>query len=440
MDIQNNGAAPERVDFSKIKTSIPIPNLIEVQKKSYERFLQMDLLPNEREDIGLQTVFNSVFPISDFRGVSDLEFVDYSIGNWECKCGNLKGLHHLRSTCRNCGATIRTDPFHAGDILCNHCGTFNKNVVTFCNKCGDPVGLQLKYDMQECQERGMTYAAPLKVTIRLTVYSKDPETQKKSVRDIKEQEVYFGEIPLMTDNGTFIINGTERVIVSQLHRSPGVFFDHDKGKTHSSGKLLFSARVIPYRGSWLDFEFDPKDCVFVRIDRRRKLPVSIILRALEFTNEQVLDMFFEKNEFKIMADCVQLKLVPARLRGETASFDIKVGRKVIVEKDRRITMRHVRDLEQAKVKELDVPTDYLEGKILAHDVVDTSSGELIATANDEITKQIIDKLIAAGIKKIQTLFVNDLDRGAFISNTLKIDSTSTKLEALVEIYRMMRPG
>ena len=214
MDIQHNGAAPERVDFSKIKTSIPIPNLIEVQKKSYERFLQMDLLPNEREDIGLQTVFNSVFPISDFRGVSELEFVDYSIGNWECKCGNLKGLHHLRSTCRNCGATIRTDPFHAGDILCHHCGTFNKNVVTFCNKCGDPVGLQLKYDMQECQERGMTYAAPLKVTIRLTVYSKDPETQKKSVRDIKEQEVFFGEIPLMTDNGTFIINGTERVIVS----------------------------------------------------------------------------------------------------------------------------------------------------------------------------------------------------------------------------------
>ncbi len=200
----------------------------------------MDLLPNEREDIGLQTVFNSVFPISDFRGVSDLEFVDYSIGNWECKCGNLKGLHHLRSTCRNCGATIRTDPFHAGDILCHHCGTFNKNVVTFCNKCGDPVGLQLKYDMQECQERGMTYAAPLKVTIRLTVYSKDPETQKKSVRDIKEQEVFFGEIPLMTDNGTFIINGTERVIVSQLHRSPGVFFEEQFRRRDIS-----SARSFP---------------------------------------------------------------------------------------------------------------------------------------------------------------------------------------------------
>jgi len=207
-----NDLAPERVDFSKIKTSIPIPNLIEVQKNSYEKFLQMDFLPNEREDIGLQTVFTSVFPISDFRGVSQLEFVDYSIGNWECKCGNLKGLHHLRSTCRNpaCGATIKTDPFHPGDILCTHCGTFNRNIVTFCNKCGDPVGLQLKYDQAECEERGMTYAAPLKVTIRLTVYAKDPDTGQKSVRDIKEQEVFFGEIPLMTNNGTFIINSLSR--------------------------------------------------------------------------------------------------------------------------------------------------------------------------------------------------------------------------------------
>ncbi len=294
MDIQNNGAVPERVDFSKIKTSIPIPNLIEVQKNSYERFLQMDLLPNEREDIGLQTVFNSVFPISDFRGVSDLEFVDYSIGNWECKCGNLKGLHHLRSTCRNCGATIRTDPFHAGDILCHHCGTFNKNVVTFCNKCGDPVGLQLKYDMQECQERGMTYAAPLKVTIRLTVYSKDPETQKKSVRDIKEQEVFFGEIPLMTDNGTFIINGTERVIVSQLHRSPGVFFERVPAQGYFLGK------IIPYRGSWVEFEYDNKNLLYVRIDRKRKFYGSVFLRALGLkTDEQMLRAFYRVSKINI---------------------------------------------------------------------------------------------------------------------------------------------
>src|ERR671927_982213 len=268
-----NGSLRERVDFSKIKTSIPIPNLIEVQKRSYERFLQMDLLPNERDDVGLQTVFNSVFPISDFRGVSQLDFVDYSIGNWECKCGNLKGLHHLRSTCRNpaCGATIKTDPFHPGDVLCHQCGTFNKNIVTFCNKCGDPVGLQLKYDVVECQERGMTYAAPLKVTIRLTVYDKDAESGQKSIRDIKEQEVFFGEIPLMTENGTFIINGTERVIVSQLHRSPGVFFEKAP---------VYLAKVIPYRGSWVEFEYDQKNLLYVRIDRKRKFLASIFLRAL----------------------------------------------------------------------------------------------------------------------------------------------------------------
>src|ERR1041385_3167714 len=272
-NLAHAAGAPERVDFSKIKTSIPIPNLIEVQKHSYERFLQMDLLPNEREDTGLQTVFNSVFPISDFRGVSQLEFVDYSIGNWECKCGNLKGLHHLRSTCRNpaCGATIKTDPFHAGDVLCHHCGTFNKNVVTFCNKCGDPVGLQLKCEVAECEERGMTYAAPLKVTIRLTVFDKDPETGNKTIRDIKEQEVFFGEIPLMTENGTFIINGTERVIVSQLHRSPGVFFEKSP---------VYLAKVIPYRGSWVEFEYDQKNLLYVRIDRKRKFLASIFLRAL----------------------------------------------------------------------------------------------------------------------------------------------------------------
>src|SRR5436189_417560 len=267
-----NGTPRERVDFSKIKTTIPIPNLIEVQKKSYEKFLQMDLLPAERDDAGLESVFKSVFPISDFRGLSQLEFVDYAIGNWECKCGNLKGLHHLRSTCRNpaCGATIQTDPFHLGDVLCHRCGTFNKNIVTFCNKCGDPVGLQLKYDVVECQERGMTYAAPLKVTIRLTVYAKDPETGVKSVRDIKEQEVFFGEIPLMTDNGTFIINGTERVIVSQLHRSPGVFFKRGQ---------LFVAKIIPYRGSWVEFEYDQKNLLYVRVGKRKFL-ATIFLRAL----------------------------------------------------------------------------------------------------------------------------------------------------------------
>src|SRR5476651_1005082 len=302
----------ERIDFSKIKTSVPIPNLIEVQKKSYERFLQMDLLPSERDDTGLESVFKSVFPISDFRGLSQLEFVDYAIGNWECKCGNLKGLHHLRSTCRNpaCGATIKTDPFHLGDVLCHRCGTFNKNIVTFCNRCGDPVGLQLKYDVAECEERGMTYAAPLKVTIRLTVFDKDPETGVKTVKDIKEQEVYFGEIPLMTENGTFIINGTERVIVSQLHRSPGVFYDHDKGKTHSSGKVLYSARVIPYRGSWLDFEFDHKDILYVRIDRRRKMPATVLLKALGYSAEQLLNYYYKSEEIFIGSDSITKSIEP----------------------------------------------------------------------------------------------------------------------------------
>ena len=266
MQIQPKGTTRERVDFSKIKTSVPIPNLIEVQKKSYERFLQMDLLPDERDDTGLQSVFKSVFPISDFRGLSELAFVDYSIGNWECKCGSLKGLNHLRTVCRNpsCGSTIRTDPFHPGDVLCEKCGTFNKNIVTFCNRCGDPVGLQLKYDVPECEERGMTYAAPLKVTIRLTVYDKDAETGQKSIRDIKEQEVFFGEIPLMTENGTFIINGTERVIVSPVtpfagrvlrtRGGPGLLPRQD----HSVPRKLGGIRIRQ------------QEPAYVRIDRKRK--------------------------------------------------------------------------------------------------------------------------------------------------------------------------
>src|ERR1017187_6282523 len=292
----------ERLDFSKIQSSIQIPNLIEVQKKSYQRFLQMDLLPSEREDGGLQSVFTSVFPIQDFRGLSQLDFVDYSIGNWECKCGHLRGLHHLRATCRNCGASVVTNPYQTGDVICTKCGTFNKNTPTFCNKCGDPVAMQLKYDVNECQERGMTYSAPLKVTIRLTIYDKDPDTGAKSIRDIKEQEVFFGDIPLMTENGTFIINGTERVIVSQLHRSPGVFYDHDKGKTHSSGKVLYSARVIPYRGSWLDFEFDHKDILFVRIDRRRKMPATVLLKALGYSTDELLNYYYKSEEISIQGD------------------------------------------------------------------------------------------------------------------------------------------
>ena len=435
MDIQHNGAAPERVDFSKIKTSIPIPNLIEVQKKSYERFLQMDLLPNEREDIGLQTVFNSVFPISDFRGVSDLEFVDYSIGNWECKCGNLKGLHHLRSTCRNCGATIRTDPFHAGDILCHHCGTFNKNVVTFCNKCGDPVGLQLKYDMLECQERGMTYAAPLKVTIRLTVYSKDPETQKKSVRDIKEQEVFFGEIPLMTDNGTFIINGTERVIVSQLHRSPGVFFERVPAQGYFLGK------IIPYRGSWVEFEYDTKNLLYVRIDRKRKFYGSVFLRALGLkTDEAILRAFYRVSKITIK-DKKLLWNVDEGLTGLKLSYAISTkGGETVVGQGKKITPSLFKEIQKSKIQQVEVAANDFEGAYVVADVVDMSTGEVLIDANSELTTTALAKLMEAGISDFDIFFPERDDVGTVVSATIRKDPVKAQNEALIEIYRKLRPG
>jgi DNA-directed RNA polymerase subunit beta len=435
MDIQHYGAAPERVDFSKIKTSIPIPNLIEVQKTSYERFLQMDLLPNEREDIGLQTVFNSVFPISDFRGVSDLEFVDYSIGNWECKCGNLKGLHHLRSTCRNCGATIRTDPFHGGDILCHHCGTFNKNVVTFCNKCGDPVGLQLKYDMQECEERGMTYAAPLKVTIRLTVYSKDPETQKKSVRDIKEQEVFFGEIPLMTDNGTFIINGTERVIVSQLHRSPGVFFERVPAQGYFLGK------IIPYRGSWVEFEYDNKNILYVRIDRKRKFYGSVFLRALGLkTDEQILRAFYRVSKLSIK-DKRLFWNVDEGLGGLKLSHAITTkGGETIVGQGKKITPSLYKEIIKAKIQQAEIAVNDIEGAYAVADIVDMSTGEVLLDANNELTPVNLAKIIESGIEDFEIFFPERDEVGTVISATLKKDTVKAQNEALIEIYRKLRPG
>jgi DNA-directed RNA polymerase subunit beta len=435
MDNQHNGAAPERVDFSKIKTSIPIPNLIEVQKTSYERFLQMDLLPNERQDVGLQTVFKSVFPISDFRGVSDLEFVDYSIGNWECKCGNLKGLHHLRSTCRNCGATIRTDPFHAGDILCHHCGAFNKNVVTFCNKCGDPVGLQLKYDMLECQERGMTYAAPLKVTIRLTVYSKDPETQKKSVRDIKEQEVFFGEIPLMTENGTFIINGTERVIVSQLHRSPGVFFERVQAQGYYLGK------IIPYRGSWVEFEYDTKNILYVRIDRKRKFFGSVFLRALGLkTDEQILRAFYRVS--KIAVQDKKLKWnVDEGLRGLKLSCAIAgKGGETVVAQGKKITESLYKEILKAKIQQVEIAGNDLEGAFVVADVVDMSTGEVLIDANSELTVPALSRIVESGIEEFEIFFPERDDVGTVISATIKKDPVKAQNDALIEIYRKLRPG
>ncbi len=368
-----------RKDFGKRPSILNVPYLLSIQLDSYRKFLQAETPVENRIDQGLHAAFQTVLPIVSYSGNAALEYVSYRLGK--------------------------------------------------------PI-----FDVKECQLRGLTYAAPLRVKVRLVIYDKEASGAKKPVKDVREQEVYLGEMPLMTENGTFVINGTERVIVSQLHRSPGVFFDHDKGKTHSSGKVLYSARVIPYRGSWLDFEFDPKDGVFSRIDRRRKLPVTIILRALGLENHEILDIFFEKNLFEFNGDEITMELDPERLKGDTAGFDLVVGGKVLVEEGRRITARHVRELNKAKVTSMAVPPDYLAGKIIAHDVVDPETGEVLATANDELILEQVESFIKIGIEKIETLFVNDLDRGPFISNTLRIDTTTNRLEALVEIYRMMRPG
>ncbi|MBD8525514.1 DNA-directed RNA polymerase subunit beta [Pseudomarimonas arenosa] len=368
-----------RKDFSKRPSILEVPFLLAIQVDSYRDFLQLEIPPETRADSGLHGALKSVFPIVSYSGNAALEYVSY--------------------------------------------------------KLGEP-----PFDERECRNRGLTFGAPLRVTVRLVIYDRESPASNKAIKYVKEQEVYMGELPLMTDNGTFIVNGTERVIVSQLHRSPGVFFDHDRGKTHSSGKLLYSARIIPYRGSWLDFEFDPKDCLFTRIDRRRKLPVSILLRALGFTNEQMLQEFYEINTFHILPEGVEMELVAERLRGETLNFDLAVGGKILVEAGKRITARHVKQLEQAGISALEVPDDYLVTRILAHDVVDAESGELLAEANDEVTDEHLAKFRKAGVASVGTLWVNDLDRGAYISNTLRIDPTRSPLEALVEIYRMMRPG
>ncbi|MDJ0778550.1 MAG: DNA-directed RNA polymerase subunit beta [Gammaproteobacteria bacterium] len=365
-----------RRDFGKRPAVIDEPYLLAIQTESYRRFLNPE---GEQEGTGLQRAFESIFPIVSFSGNVELEYVSYRIS--------------------------------------------------------DPV-----FDVKECQIRGLTYAAPLRVLVRLVIYDKEASAKNRSVKDIKEQEVYMGEMPLMTENGTFVINGTERVIVSQLHRSPGVFFDHDRGKSHSSGKLLFSARVIPYRGSWLDFEFDPKDSLFVRIDRRRKLPASILLRALGYDNEQMLEMFFDHNVFKFKKTGIDMALEADWLKGETATFDIKVKNEVLVPQGRRITALHVNQLKKSKLKLLPVPEEFLVGKILAANIVDTETGEIFASANDEITEELLAQIKDKGIKEIRTIFTNEVDRGPYISNSLALDPTTSELEAKVEIYRMMRPG
>ena len=431
-----NGRIPRRIDFSKIPTAIGIPNLIEVQKRSYERFLQMNLLPSEREDVGLQAVFNSVFPITDFRGVAQLDFVDYSIGNWECKCGSLRGLHHLRRTCKNCGFTVVTDPFKVGEVLCTKCGTFNKNEVDFCHKCGDPVTLQLKYDVTECQERGMTFAAPLKVTVRLTLYDKENESGPRAIVDIKEQEVYFGEVPLMTENGTFIINGTERVIVSQLHRSPGVFFESNPSKTYFLGK------IIPYRGSWVEFEYDTKNILYVRIDRKRKILGTVFLRALGLkTNADIIRTLYQVDRVTIRDHKLYLE-VSESLIGRRISKAISHPRsgETIVPAGRKITISSLKEIEKAHITEVEVSAQDLDGAYAATDVVDASTGEVLLEANNELTPAALNAVFDASLKEFSIFFPELDDVGPVISQTLRRDTLKSPQEALIEMYRKMRPG
>ncbi len=432
-------AIRSRLDFSKIPTSIQIPNLIEVQRRSYERFLQMDKLPQEREDNGLQSVFTSVFPITDFRNVSELEFVDFSIGNWECKCGYLKGLNHLRTACTTCGHMVITDPFHPGDVLCNFCGTYNKNTPDFCTKCGDPVGLQLKYDQAECEERGMTYSAPLKVTIRLKIYDKDPETGVKNLRDMKEQEVFFGDIPLMSQNGTFIVNGTERVIVSQLHRSPGVFFETANNRSYFLGK------IIPYRGSWVEFEYDQKNTLYVRIDRKRKFLGTIFLRALGLrTDEEILKTFYTVDTINVADGKLTWKVAadgtPTNLTGTRSSSAINTGGADLVVAGRKISASALKQLRAHNVESVAVETSEFDGAMSASDVVDMSTGELLYEANQELTADKLHKIIQSGVSSFEVFFPERDDVGNIITNTLRRDSVHKPEEALIEIYRKLRPG
>jgi len=368
-----------RKSFAKRANVHHIPFLLATQLESYAGFLQAEKIPTTRKNEGLQSAFTSIFPIVSHNGFARLEFLSYILG--------------------------------------------------------DP-----PFDVKECQQRGLNYASPLRAKVRLVILDKESPT-KPVVKEMKEQEVYMGELPLMTENGSFVINGTERVIVSQLHRSPGVFFEHDRGKTHSSGKLLFSARIIPYRGSWLDFEFDPKDILFFRVDRRRKMPVTILLKAIGMTQEQILENFFAFDDFVLHADGAEMAFIAEHLRGEVARFDIndKSGKSLIA-KDKRINAKHVRDIEAAGIKHISVPEDYLLGRVLAKNIVDTNTGEVIATANDELTEELLERLREAEVSTIQTLYTNDLDQGSFISQTLRSDDTADQMAARIAIYRMMRPG
>src|SRR5882724_6583307 len=451
---------PPRHDFSKIKTAVRIPNLIEIQRESYNRFLQMDLLPEERQNTGLQAVFRSVFPIEDFRKTATLDFVEFQIGNWQCKCGRLEGLNYLRANCKSCGSTIKVNPLAAGETLCHKCGTFNFVRPQLCENCGEPVGLKHKHDQQECQERGMSYSVPLKVKIRLTVFDKDAETEALSIRDIKEEEVFFGEIPLMTDNGTFIINGTERVIVSQLHRSPGVFFKRGQ---------IFIAKIIPYRGSWVEFEYDQKNLLYVRVGKRKFL-ATIFLRALGvwlntnlksktfgsdgqleesvktavFSDEDLLRAFYVVDEVHVEDGRLMVQVPESgktNLVGMKVDFEIKGrGPDPIVRKGKEITRTSLEGLRKANIGEVEIEPAQFEGAYAIADVVNTETGEVILEANNEITASKLQEISESGVKTFSVFFPEGDDVGVVISQTLKKDTISKPVDALLEIYRKMRPG
>ncbi|MCI0486622.1 MAG: DNA-directed RNA polymerase subunit beta [Blastocatellia bacterium] len=456
----NTGTSRERYDFSRIKTAIRIPNLIEVQRQSYNRFLQMDLLPAERENIGLQAVFRSVFPISDFRETSQLEFVEYSIGNWQCKCGQIEGLYHLRTNCRSCGQILRVNPYAAEDVICSQCGTVNTVSPVLCDNCGEPVTLQHKHSEKECQEKSMTYAVPLKVKIRLTVWDTDEDTGQKSIRDIKEEEVFFGEIPLMTNNGTFIINGTERVIVSQLHRSPGVFFERANNNTY------FLAKVIPYRGSWVEFEYDTKNLLYVRIDRKRKFYGTIFLRALglmnkidmerigsdsqledeikhaSFSDAEIIRLFYSIEKAEIRDGLLHFGPGPGLAGLHLAQSAEDRSGEVIVRGGsgaKKLTRRDIDALVKAKVKSVVVDPQEIEGAFLADDVINTETGEVLET-NTELGEKEWQQILESGVAEIELFFPERDDAGTVTSQTLKKDSVKTPRDAILEIYRKMRPG
>ena len=424
----------ERINFSKISTTVPIPNLIEIQKKSYERFLQMNRLANEREDAGLQSVFKSVFPISDFRENSSLEFIEYSIGNWECKCGRLTGLQNLRQPCVGCDTLLVVNPLGDHQVVCSSCGKSNEARGVVCDVCNTTVSMKLKYDVEECQERGMTYAVPLKVSIRLVVWNKDPDTGVKTIRDIKEQEVYFGDIPLMTANGTFIINGTERVIVSQLHRSPGAFF-------HSEDKAAFVAQIIPYRGSWVEFEYDAKNLLYVRIDRKRKFLASVFLRALGLRGaDEIIKAFHPVERISIKKGTFHWA-VSDSLVGRRAGKDFKIPKSdITVHKGRQITKAAIAALLQTKINSVEVSDTELEGAFSSNDVVDPETGEVVLEANEEVTPRIIAMVQEKKVEQLEVFFPERDESGPIISETLRKDPIRSHEESLVEIYRRLRPG